>query len=92
MTLQQAPYYWLTCDGTTTDGGTCGARSTEGGDSSAWSDPEGAWADAEGSEWLERDGKHYCDGCAYTLLCAECGDDTSKCAGHNAPETETPDV
>lgn len=57
MSVKSAPYYWLECDG-------CGAKSTEGGDHSAWSDVNGAKEDAEGSDWSVEGGAHYCDGCS----------------------------
>lgn len=56
MSMQSAPYYWLECDHAG-----CGTKSTEGGEYTAWSDEDGAWADADGHDWLEVDGKHYCD-------------------------------
>ena len=56
MSIKSAPYYWVECDG-------CGAKSTEGGDFSAWADAATAEEDAHGSDWTEDNGKHYCDGC-----------------------------
>lgn len=57
MSVKSEPYYWLECDG-------CGARSTAGGEYSAWSDVCGALEEAECLDWVEVGGAHYCDGCA----------------------------
>ncbi|QWY81346.1 hypothetical protein SEA_RIZWANA_49 [Arthrobacter phage Rizwana] len=54
--IASAPYFWIVCDD-------CGAKSTEGGDYSAWSDENGAWEEASNSDWGSVEGKHYCDGC-----------------------------
>jgi hypothetical protein len=56
MTFQRFTYYKCVCD-------RCGLNSTENSDYSAWSDEEGAWLDAEGSDWAEIDGNHYCPDC-----------------------------
>ena len=55
MTLRSAPYYWLTCDA---EG--CKTRSTDGSEYGASHSPVEATADAEDSDWLVIDGKHYC--------------------------------
>lgn len=56
MSIKSAPYYWVECDD-------CGAKSTEGGEHSAWSEGDMAWEEAYNSDWGAVDGKHYCDGC-----------------------------
>lgn len=57
MSVKSAPYYWLECDEPD-----CGNISTEGSDYTAWSDLDGAIAEADGSDWLLLGDKHYCDG------------------------------
>ncbi|BCW61897.1 hypothetical protein [Arthrobacter sp. StoSoilB22] len=61
MSVKSAPYYWLVCDH---EG--CEAKSTEGGDFSAWEEEDSAWEEAMNSEWSEVAGKHYCD--QHTLI------------------------
>ncbi|UOK18371.1 hypothetical protein SEA_BRUHMOMENT_55 [Arthrobacter phage BruhMoment] len=57
MSVRSAPYYWIECDH---DG--CTAKSTTGGDHSAWSETWMALEEADGSDWYapSADGKHYC--------------------------------
>ncbi|QAY16185.1 hypothetical protein SEA_SONALI_73 [Arthrobacter phage Sonali] len=55
MSIQSAPYYWYECDQEE-----CGRKSTEGSDYAAWSDKDGAWVEADCSDWIEVEGKHYC--------------------------------
>lgn len=62
MSVKSEPYYWLECDGVNKDGTPCGRKSTENGDFSAWSDMDGAEAEADCSDWdiTSTPGKHYC--------------------------------
>jgi hypothetical protein len=64
MSLKSKPYFWLECD-------TCGAKSTEDGDYSAWEDHGAAADEAYDRDWLSLDGKDYCDLCRPDL-CAAC--------------------
>lgn len=57
MSVQSQPYYWLECDQSG-----CEAKSTEGGEHSAWMDEWMAEEEAFNSDWtITSDGKHYCD-------------------------------
>ena len=56
MSIKSAPYYWLTCDEPD-----CGVSSCEGTEHSAWQDKGYALDGALDSDWIEVEGKHYCD-------------------------------
>ncbi len=57
MSFESAPYYWIVCDQPD-----CGAKSTEFGEFTAWSDKDGAEEEAFNSDWtIAQDGKHYCE-------------------------------
>jgi hypothetical protein len=56
MSVESAPYYWLTCDHVG-----CGVKSTKGGDYTAWGDESMAREEASCSDWIEVEGKDYCD-------------------------------
>lgn len=61
MALKSEPYYWYECDD-------CSIKSTEGGDFAAWSDKDGAWSEADCSDWLETpEGKHLCWDCSVKI-------------------------
>lgn len=85
MSLQSAPYYWLTCD---QEG--CAARSTEDGDYAAWSDDGQAYDDAlNGDWWTGKDGKDYCYQHVPRCACGNSLEDDGSCAdadveGHDA--------
>lgn len=55
MSVKSEPYYWLECDEPD-----CGAKSTEGGDYTAWSEVFEAEEEAYNSDWGRVEGKHYC--------------------------------
>lgn len=92
MTLQQAPYYWITCDGLLDDGTTCGTKSTEGGDSSAWGDASTAYGDASCCDWVQHDGKDYCEEHSMQFRCDDCGEihEECVCAADRADVAATP--
>ncbi|HEY5201337.1 MAG TPA: hypothetical protein VIJ31_10560 [Acidothermaceae bacterium] len=57
MSLQSAPFFWVTCDEPE-----CAARCPDDRhEFMAWSDTDQAEDCALDSEWLGRDGKHYCE-------------------------------
>jgi hypothetical protein len=61
MSIKSEPYYWVECDW---EG--CGLSASEGGDYSAWKQPDGAVEDAAAGDWLtvtSADGteRHYCN-------------------------------
>ena len=79
MSVESAPFYWLTCDGLDDDGTTCGIKSTYGGDYVAWDSPEQAREDAEAADWAHHNGKDYCDEHAHQFRCADCGEIKDEC-------------
>jgi hypothetical protein len=56
MTFKPFTYYKCVCD-------RCGCNDSDDSLYSAWSDTEGAWWEAECSDWAEIDDKHYCPDC-----------------------------
>ncbi len=56
MTFQPVTYYKCVCD-------RCGCNTSDNPVYSAWSDTEGAWWEAECSDWAEIDDHHYCPDC-----------------------------
>lgn len=56
MSLESAPYYWLTCD-------LCGIKSTEDQEYAAWGDVDQAESHAEESDWFIEGGNHLCWDC-----------------------------
>lgn len=79
MTLQSAPYFWLTCDGLREDGERCDAKSTEGGEYGAWSDAGHAVDDATNSDWVEHEGNDYCEEHSLQFKCDDCGEIKDEC-------------
>ena len=72
MTMQSAPYYWLTCD---QEG--CTARSTDDGEYAAWADHGAARDEAVESGWVAIDGPgggelYYCETHSKGRACTEC--------------------
>jgi hypothetical protein len=68
MSIQSAPYYWITCDWPE-----CAQRCPDPDDEySAWVDVSGALAYADDSEWQTRESHHYCPDHALRI-CERCG-------------------
>lgn len=64
MSVKSAPYYWLECD-------SCGEKSTEGTDYSAWSDEGDAYDQAYNHDWVRIPAGDYCPDCS-PVICEQC--------------------
>lgn len=76
MSLEEAPYYWVECDG-------CGDR-CEYGDFSAYADSGMAIDGALEADWTTDGTKHHCPSCPTLTTCDNC----SKPAGDDAADRD----
>lgn len=79
MSLKQAPYYWLECDGLADDGTVCAEKSTENGEYGAWESAGSATDEATESEWVQHEGKDYCREHSYQFRCDDCAEVKEEC-------------
>src|SRR6478609_10346249 len=70
MTLQSAPYYWITCDATD-----CDERLYGNDDATAWATTKEAEDVADDCGWRQHAGRWYCDEHPDCPLCGKPVDD-----------------